>query len=500
MKSQNEDYDYYRALSYNLPKFCSNASWYPNATTLANNSTVGSNIWGIFVNTNNTIYVADRTNNKIQIWFNNSISPTQTIQGNLSEPNSIFVTHNGDIYVDNGAQNYRVDKWTLTGNSSVPAMDIGTSCYGLFVDTNDTLYCSMLSLHQVVKRWLNDNSSILTIAAGTGTAGNTPSMLNSPFGIYVNTNFDLYVADYYNNRIQLFQSGQLNGITAAGAGAGSLNNTITLNGPTGIVLDTDSYLYIVEFNNQRILGSGPNGFRCLVGCSGSGGSASNQLLNPATVSFDSYGNMYVTDTGNSRIQKFILSTNSCDETTSTVDPTTTQTQKEQITSTEQITTSKTLITNQTCFSPKITLIPSTSTLSSPIQFRRSQDFYIVSLIELNCNNSISIITHWTIKNCTSICSNQIQVDSTIITTSTELYIPARTLVYGLYELKLTVAMVNMSSLTSTSSVYVQITPSGITANLIQYGTSMITRGTQQDLQFDPGTYSIDRDNNVLNAT
>ncbi|CAF4447184.1 unnamed protein product, partial [Adineta steineri] len=61
-------------------------------------------------------------------------------------------------------------------------------------------------------------------------------------------------------------------------------------------------------------------------------------------------------------------------------------------------------------------------------------------------------------------------------------------------------MVNMSSLTSTSSVYVQITPSGITANLIQYGTSMITRGTQQDLQFDPGTYSIDRDNNVLNAT
>ena len=57
----------------------------------------------------------------------------------------------------------------------------------------------------------------------------------------------------------------------------------------------------------------------------------------------------------------------------------------------------------------------------------------------------------------------------------ELYIPGRTLSYGLYELTLNVTMVNMSNLTSSSSVYVQITPSGIIANLIQYGTSMITQ-------------------------
>ncbi|CAF4054709.1 unnamed protein product [Adineta steineri] len=504
MKSQNEDHDYYRTFSYNLPKFCSNVSWNLNAITFTNISTVGAYPTAIFINTNNTIYVANRANNKIQIWFNNSIAPTQTIYGGLSQPYSFFVTTNGDIYVDNGALNHRVDKWTSNGNASVPVMNVNTSCYGLFVDTTDTLYCSMYNFHQVVKRWLNDNSSTLTTAAGTGTAGNTSSMLHNPCGIYVNANFDLYVADYFNNRIQLFQSGQLNAITVAGTG--SLNTTIALNEPTGIVLDADSYLFIADYLNNRIVGSDLNGFRCLVGCSGLSGSASNQLLCPASLGFDSYGNMFVSDLGNSRIQKFILSTNSCNEITSTVNPTTTENPKVQITSTqkvnstEQLTTSKTLITNQTCFSPRITLIPSTSTLSSPIQFRRSQDFYIVSLIELNCNNLISIITHWTIKNCTSIFSNQIQLDSTIITTSTELYIPARTLVYGLYELKLIVTMVNMSSLTSTSSVYVQITPSGITANLIQYGTSMITRGSQQDLQFDPGTYSIDRDNNVLNAT
>ena len=67
----------------------------------------------------------------------------------------------------------------------------------------------------------------------------------------------------------------------------------------------------MDTGNNRIVGSGPNGFRCLVGCSGSGGSASNQLNSPETLSFDSYGNMFVTDWWNNRIQKFVLSTNSC---------------------------------------------------------------------------------------------------------------------------------------------------------------------------------------------
>ena len=45
-----------------------------------------------------------------------------------------------------------------------------------------------------------------------------------------------------------------------------------------------------------------------------------------------------------------------------------------------------------------------------------------------------------------------------------------------------------------------ITPSGITANLVPYGTSMITRGYEQNLTLDPGTYSVDRDGNAFNAS
>jgi len=61
-------------------------------------------------------------------------------------------------------------------------------------------------------------------------------------------------------------------------------------------------------------------------------------------------------------------------------------------------------------------------------------------------------------------------------------------------------MTGLSSLTTSSFVYVQITPSGITANLVQLGTSMITSGYEQDLNFDPGTYSVDPDENSFNAS
>jgi hypothetical protein len=109
------------------------------------------------------------------------------------------------------------------------------------------------------------------------------------------------VADCSNNRVQLFQSGESNGITVAGST--SPNPTINLRFPTGIILDAEKYLFIVDYANHRIVGSSLNGFRCLVGCYGEG-SQSNRLNRPFSFSFDRSGNMFVADQWNNRIQKF----------------------------------------------------------------------------------------------------------------------------------------------------------------------------------------------------
>jgi DNA-binding beta-propeller fold protein YncE len=250
--------------------------------------------------------VADQTHNRIVMWLEGSINVTKIISDDLLQPHSVFVTIAGDIYVDNG-WNGRIDRWASNATNSTPAMYVSSSCYGLFIDIYDNLYCSMHDLHQVVMKSLHSSISMSTIVAGTGCLGSASNMLCYPHGIFVDINLNLYVADWANNRIQYFIAGQLNGTTVAGNG---ISGNISLSYPTGITLDADGYLFIVDCHNNRIVGSGPSGFRCLVGCSG-GGPASNQLWYPTTLSFDSYGNMFVTDSNNNRIQKFLLATNSC---------------------------------------------------------------------------------------------------------------------------------------------------------------------------------------------
>lgn len=153
-----------------------------------------------------------------------------------------------------------------------------------------------------------------------------------------------------------------------------------------------------------------------------------------------------------------------------------------------------------CLIPNVILIPGESSLSKPFQYRRNQDFSISSTIEFPCNDSFPVTSQWSIKNCTSICSFEMPVNDSVITTLSELYIPGRTLPYGLYQLTLLVRSISSLNLSFSSSVYVQINPTGITANLIELGTSMITRGDQQDLHLDPGSYSADADEDSFNAT
>ena len=164
------------------------------------------------------------------------------------------------------------------------------------------------------------------------------------------------------------------------------------------------------------------------------------------------------------------------------------------------TTTTAPLNQSNCLTPVIILIPSTSSFSSPLQFRRDQYFYLSSYVQLNCNSSLSMNTQWSIYNCTSNCTSSFQLGQTVVTTTNEIFIPAKTLPYGTYQMKLTASMAVATSLTFTTSAYVKIVPSGITPNLVQYGTSVITRGRQQDLLLDPGTYSVDPDATVFNAS
>lgn len=271
---------------------------------------MNSSLYRIFVDINNTVFVTDTDNNNIYVWFAGSVLPDRVISGGMNTPYAIFVSLNGDIYVDNGFPYGTVEKRSSNGTSRTIVMYVSGSCLGLFVDIYGNIFCSLDSSHRVIRRSSSDSINTTTIVAGNGTSGNASNMLSYPRGIFVDTTLKLYVADYSNHRIQLFLSGHLNGTTVAGNGA---TGTIVLTHPTGVVLDADRNLFITDSDNKRIVGSGPNGFRCIVGCWDSTGNGINPLNGPRGLGFDSYGNLFVVDGTNSSVQKFFLATNSCGE-------------------------------------------------------------------------------------------------------------------------------------------------------------------------------------------
>ncbi len=147
-----------------------------------------------------------------------------------------------------------------------------------------------------------------------------------------------------------------------------------------------------------------------------------------------------------------------------------------------------------CSTPlSIKLIPESLT---PLEYQRNEEIFLSSLIEFHCEKSFVIFPKWIIYNS----SYEIQFHPTIIeTTHMDLFIPSHTLSVGVYQLKLTIATSMSSNLISSKSISLRINPSGITLNIIPYGISMITHGYQQNLQLNPGKYSIDRDGYAFNA-
>lgn len=282
--------------------------WCEIGITFASSGTVGVHPYGIYIDKNNTIYVPSYSTNQIIVWSEGSIMPTKTISGSWGSPHSVFVTNDGIFYIDDGRGNQYVKQWKsneTVGNSVLFSI---TGCFSLFVDIENNLYCSLTHHHQVTKKFLSNDTNIWSVVAGSECPGSTSNLLYYPRGIFVDINLNLYIADRVNNRIQKFLPNQTTGITVAGSGA---YGTISLYYPYAVILDADEYLFIVDNGYNRVIGSGPYGFRCIIACSATAGSSSTQLSDPMLMSFDSYGNLYIVDTVNDRIQKFLRQRDNC---------------------------------------------------------------------------------------------------------------------------------------------------------------------------------------------
>ena len=122
----------FEALPYNQPIFAACTRWYQQAITFSNASATGGFPVGLFVDNRNSVYVADKNNSRLLVWYEGNSAPARVLTEGLYMPYSTFVTPSGDIYVDNGGSDKTVYRWRLNSPNSSVVMTVEGVCYGLF--------------------------------------------------------------------------------------------------------------------------------------------------------------------------------------------------------------------------------------------------------------------------------------------------------------------------------------------------------------------------------
>ena len=155
---------------------------------------------GMFIDTDDTVYFARYQQGDILRWMQGSTSssPDHIMSGQLLEFGTLFVSLAKEMYFEVASQAGRIEKRSANGSSNVFVAQFSDQCRGLFIDVNNTLYCSAHTQHLIRSVSLNRNGSTVTTRAGNGSTGLAMHQLNYPWGIFVDLNFDLYVADTNN--------------------------------------------------------------------------------------------------------------------------------------------------------------------------------------------------------------------------------------------------------------------------------------------------------------
>jgi sugar lactone lactonase YvrE len=179
------------------------------------------------------------------------------------------------------------------------------------------------------------------VGTGPGTGGfsadGTPAneaLVNNPIGIaFDSAGKSFYYADAGNNLVRRVAGGIVTTVAGTGVqgfgGDGQLATQALLNTPRGLALDADGNLYIVDSVNGRVRMVDTNGIITTIAGGGSGsslgdgGPATSATLNgPFAVALDAQKNLYIADSSNGCV-RFVNRT-SAPVTLNVIDPVTDQ--------------------------------------------------------------------------------------------------------------------------------------------------------------------------------
>ena len=216
---------------------------------------------------------------------------------------------------------YLYNVTTLAGSGSpafVEGMGLAASLNypsGVAIDSYGFIYVADYYNHRI--RRISSLGDVTTFA-GSGSPAFADGMglaasFNYPPGVAVDSNGLIYVADFYNHRIRMITpSGNVTTHAASGSGvfADGMGLAASFNNPYGVAVDSNGSVYVADMYNHRIRKISSFGNVTTLAGSGSAAFVDGMGLAaafryPAGVVVDSKsnGSIFVADCGNHRIRK-----------------------------------------------------------------------------------------------------------------------------------------------------------------------------------------------------